>query len=310
VIDVYASAPWYLDHLLPIADALGPDLGVIHRVRPPKVRGHARTRTALVASYGDLRVMRRAGYERFALTQHGAGQSYGNDHPSFPGGRDQGDVELFLVPNQHAAGRWRAVYPRSRIEVVGCPKLDALPGRGPGPGPVVAVSFHWEFRLCPESRSAYAEFAATLPALAEQYRVLGHGHPRRREIGRVWRRMRVEHVPSFADICRRADVYVCDNSSSLFEFAATGRPVVVLNASGYRRDVSHGLRFWDAARVGVNVDRPADLMDGIARALEMRPEDVAARESALDVVYGVRSGSARLAAAAIRSTFGIDTVAA
>jgi hypothetical protein len=310
VIDIYASAPWYLDHLLPIADALGPDLGTIHRTRPLRLRVHARTRTALVASYGDLRVMRRAGYERFALMQHGAGQSYGNDHPSFPGGRDQGDVGLFLAPNEHSADRWRRAYPRTPVAVVGCPKLDYLPARGPGPGPVVAVSFHWEFRLVPESRSAFAEFQASLPVLAEQYRVLGHGHPRRREIGRVWRRMKVEHVPSFADICRRADVYVCDNSSSMFEFAATGRPVVVLNASGYRRDVSHGLRFWDAAGVGVNVDRREDLLAGIERALEMRPEDVAAREAALDVVYGVRAGSAHLAAAAIRSTFGIDTVAA
>jgi hypothetical protein len=310
VIDVYASAPWYLDHLLPIAEALGPDLGTIHRMKPLKLRPHARTRTALVASYGDLRVMRRAGYERFALTQHGAGQSYGNDHPSFPGGRDQGDVDLFLVPNEHAAQRWRAVYPRARVEVVGCPKLDQLPERVPGPGPVVAVSFHWEFRLVPESRSAYQEFAAMLPVLAQRYRMVGHGHPRRREMPRVWRRMKVPHLPSFADVCRQADVYVCDNSSSLFEFAATSRPVVVLNANGYRRDVSHGLRFWDAASVGVNVDRPADLLAGIERALEMRPEDVAAREAALDVVYGVRSGSAQLAAAAIRSTFGIDTVAA
>jgi hypothetical protein len=310
VIDIYASTPWYLDHLQPIADALGPDLGTIHRLRPLKLRPTARTRTALVASYGDLKVVRKAGYDRFALIQHGAGQSYGDTHPSFPGGRDQEDVGLFLVPNEHAADRWRRAYPRTPVAVVGCPKLDHLPSRGPGPGPVVAVSFHWEFRLCPETRSAFAEFVASLPVLAQQYRVLGHGHPRRREIGRVWRRMKVEHVTSFADICRRADVYVCDNSSSMFEFAATGRPVVVLNARGYRRDVSHGLRFWDAASVGVNVDRREDLLAGVERALELRPEDVAAREAALDLVYGVRSGSAQLAAAAIRSTFGIDTVAA
>ena len=310
MIDIYASTAWYLDHLMPIATALGPDLGTIHKLRPLKLRSGARTRAALVASYGDLKVMRKAGYERFALIQHGAGQSYGNDHPSFPGGRDQGDVGLFLVPNEHAAQRWRDVYPRASVAVVGCPKLDDLPARVPGRGPVVAVSFHWEFRLVPETRSAYGEFAQMLPVLAQRYKVVGHGHPRRREMGRVWRRMKVEHLPSFADVCRRADVYVCDNSSSMFEFASTGRPVVVLNAHGYRRDVSHGLRFWDAAGIGVNVDRPGDLLDGIARALEQRPEDVAAREAALDVVYGVRSGSAQLAAAAIRRTFSIDTKAA
>jgi hypothetical protein len=300
VIDIYASTSWYLEHLRPIADALGPDLGVIHRQRPLKLRPEAKTRTALVASYGDLKVVRKAGYQRFALIQHGAGQSYGNDHPSFPGGRGQEDVELFLVPNDHAAQRWREVYPHATVRVVGCPKLDHLPARDEGPGPVVAVSFHWEFRLVPETRSAYPEFAAMLPVIAERYTLLGHGHPRRREMGRVWRRMKVPHVTSFAEICRRADVYVCDNSSSMFEFAATGRPVVVLNASGYRRDVSHGLRFWDAATVGVNVWRRDELMDGIARALESRSDDVAARESALDVVYGHRTEAGERAAAAIR----------
>jgi hypothetical protein len=86
----------------------------------------------------------------------------------------------------------------------------------------------------------------------------------------------------------------------MFEFAATGRPVVVLNAQGYRRDVSHGLRFWDASTVGINVWRRDELMDGIARALESRSDDVAAREEALGVVYGLRTAAGERAAAAIR----------
>jgi hypothetical protein len=60
-------------------------------------------------------------------------------------------------------------------------------------------------------------------------------------------------VASLREVQRRAAVYVCDNSSSMYEFAATGRPVVVLDLPegrikgiGYRRNINHGLRFWDA----------------------------------------------------------------
>ena len=261
-------------------------------------------RVMLVASHGDLRTARAVGYKRLVLMQHGAGQSYGAartpDNPSYPGGRDNRDVGLFLVPNEHAARRWRAAYPRAAVEIVGCPKIETLPAREPGPGPVVALSFHWDFRLCPETLSAFVEYQGSVPELAERFTLIGHGHPRRLELARFYRRLGVEQVASFSEICRRADAYVCDNSSTLFEFAAIGRPVVVLNSRLYRRGAEHGLRFWSAASVGVNVDTRSQLIPAVERALECRPEDVAAREAALDLVYQPRTGSAALAAEAIR----------
>lgn len=306
LVDAYASTPWYLDHLRPIMAALGPLAGQTHTGRKFRARLPNMAPVALVASYGDLTIARHLGYKRFVLTQHGAGQSYGgepkntrSDYPSYPGGRNHSDVGLFLVPNAHAAGRWHAKYPKATVRVVGCPKLDALPAREPGPSPVVAVSFHWEFKLFPETRSAWPEYARPVGELAKSYTLLGHGHPRRTDLRRYWFRTGVEQVRTFDEVCRRADVYVCDNSSTLFEFAATGRPVVVLNSKAYRRDVHHGLRFWDAASVGVQVDSGTQLTAAVARALELRPEDVEARERALDVVYQPRSGSAELAARAI-----------
>ena len=80
---------------------------------------------------------------------------------------------------------------------------------------------------------------------------------------------------------------------------STGRPVIVLNRPEYRREVEHGLRFWEAAGVGVNVDSPADLDAAIVRAVEDPPDVAAAREAALDIVYSPRSGGAAIAAAAI-----------
>ena len=90
-----------------------------------------------------------------------SGMSYAGDRDwahrsSYPGGRGR-DAELFLHPNETSAARDRAAYPDARVEVVGCPKLDTLPAREPGPGPVIAVAFHWDGAM-PELRWAWPRF--------------------------------------------------------------------------------------------------------------------------------------------------------
>jgi glycosyltransferase involved in cell wall biosynthesis len=242
-----------------------------------------------------------AGREMVALGQHGAGQSYSSEHSAYPGGRNQERASLFLVPNRHAEARTRHAYPRARVELVGCPKLDTLPTKERTGEPVVAFSFHWSSStIAPEMVSAWDHYHAAMVAAAKHRRVIGHAHPRQMsKVHRWYRKAGIDIVPSFADVLRRADLYVVDNSSSLFEFAATGRPVVVLNIPTYRREVNHGLRFWDAAGVGVNCDRPADLDDAITEALEDSAATRARREAALDIVYTPRRGGAELAAAAL-----------
>lgn len=303
MIDVYASQPWYVDHLRPVYEALGDHQGDLIQKMDRRHHVIGTKRPILVCSWGDMTTVRRLGYQHIALAQHGAGQSYRAskrpNYPSYPGGTGNEGVSLFLAPNKDCADRWRQAYPRARVETVGCPKLDTLPKRLPGPEPVVAVSFHWNFGMCPETMSVLPEYQSALVPLAKQYKVIGHGHPRRRDLANVYRRTGIEHVPSFADILRRADVYAFDNSSSGFEFAATGRPVVVLNGRSFRRDAHHGLRFWEAAGVGVNVNRPGDLLDGVVRALADGSSDAAERERALDIVYQPRSGGARLMADAV-----------
>jgi len=70
-------------------------------------------------------------------------------------------------------------------------------------------------------------------SLPRKYEVIGHAHPRALlKVAHYYRAARVEVVPDFAEVCRRADLYICDNSSSMFEFAATGRPVVVVIVGG------------------------------------------------------------------------------
>ena len=311
MIDFFASAPWYVDHLAPIWLALPPAqrgrFYVSHKASAAVLEGAHIGRPTMdphpivVASFGDYRVATMCGRSSIALGQHGAGQSYSSDGTAYPGGRGQGQVALFLVPNETAARRTRERYKRTRVEIVGCPKLETLPRKERSGDPVVALSFHWDGpNIAPEMKSAWSFYRSILPALGKRFHVLGHAHPRSVEMLRSWYyRTGIEVVPSFAEILRRADVYAVDNSSSLFEFAATGRPVVVLNTPDYRRNVEHGLRFWAASGVGVNCERPGDLPGSFARAIEDPPEVAAAREAALDIVYQPRTGSAELAAAVL-----------
>jgi glycosyltransferase involved in cell wall biosynthesis len=272
---ILATFPHYADHLAPVAALLPPDLDV-----------------ALVAGHTDVLHARGS---RTVLMQHGAGQSYGTDHRNYPGGKGNDSVGLFLTPNAHSADRWRRAYPRTPVAAVGCPKLETLPDKEPGP-PTVALSFHFDLPLYPETRSALPWYLPALRELAQRFTVIGTGHPRRRDLARVYGKVGIEYVPDFREVCRRADVLAFDNTSVGFEFAATGRPVVVMDAPWYRREIGHGLRFWEASSVGVRVAVPEALAPAIERALELRDDDVRRREEALDIVYAYRTGAARRAA--------------
>lgn len=263
----------------------------------------------LVASYGDIKGARRLGYGPFIFVEHGAGQSYAGArssqgrNASYAGGADRDDVHLFLVPNETCAARWRAAFPQAQVAVVGCAKLDRLPRRIPDGETTVALSWHWPGSgIAPEAGTAIGTFGPVIGALAKRFNLIGHCHPKGdwpTRMAREYRRWGIEFVPDFEDVCRRADLYVCDNSSTLFEFAATGRPVVVLNAREYRKSISHGLRFWEAADVGIQVDDPALLGDAIEEALRDAPERQVAREAALNIVYQPRTNAAAYAVTAI-----------
>lgn len=284
------------------------DAEVLRRSSRPPAANPGPGPAAFVVSIGDTKIARRLGYRRFTFMEHGAGQAYVGQrgpvarHPSYAGGGDREDVELFLVPNEYSAELWRRAYPAAKVQLVGCPRLDELPARIPGPGPVVATSFHWPAHVVPEADTALGHYFGAMPELAAAYQVIGHAHPKGdwpERMAKYYRRWGIEIVREFDDVCRRADVYVCDNSSTLFEFAATGRPVVVLNAPPYRREVHHGLRFWEAADIGIQVDRGEDLVDAVTEAIADPPARRAAREAALELVYPLRTGAAERAAAAI-----------
>lgn len=313
-VDVLASEAHFADHLAAVWSALpksrrGDFMArtksaadrVVERGFRPSFEA-AGDRPVLVASVGDLRAAQRLGRTRIAIMEHGSGQSYGGwpvsaRHSSYAGGKGRDAASLFLHPGPHPAARDAAAYPGARVEVVGSPLLDTLPARVDGPGQVVAVTFHFNSSVAPETMSAFPWARRGIVALMKDYRVIGHGHPRQLDALAPWyKRTGIELVRSFDEVCRRADLLVADNTSALYAFAASGRPVVVLNPPHYRRKINHGLRFWEAASVGIQVSDPGILPWAVERSFLGREEDIAAREAALDLVYAYRTGAAKRAA--------------
>ncbi len=264
----------------------------------------------VVASWKDLEKVRNTRPQ--ILSEHGIGQTYGNSHVSYAGGRGRENVRLFLCPNELVAQKNRRAWPQARIVVIGYPKMDefyTVPRRGfkktEGGSPVVAMSFHWDCTVCPESRSAFGYYQSAVLELAEKYKVIGHAHPRIwNQLSSWYREHGIEAVREFEDILRRADIYCVDNSSTLYEFASLDRPVVVMNAPWYRRTVHHGIRFWEYADIGVNCDRAIDLVDCVKKALQDPVSIRRRRREITDILFPIRDGSAgRRAAEAIVDLF-------
>jgi len=308
LIDFSAGEPQFVDHLAPVYLALPPQYrgdfivmsSLRSRVQAYGIDGLARIdhpeRPIVVCSYGDHKRARRQGRKLIARMEHGAGQSYFGDmrfggNSSYAGGKDCQDASLFLCPNDYSADRWQAAYPNARVEVVGCPKLDDLPAKQDGPL-TVAISWHFNIPLIPETFWTWPYYRSALPVLAERFNLIAHAHPKAMPmIQRYFLRYGVEVVADFADVCKRADLYIADNTSTLFEFASTGRPVVVMNSPDMRRDVHHGGRYWDWATVGLQCERPADLPAIVEQALADPPEVSAERERVLGLVYPYRTGA-------------------
>lgn len=322
-VDLAASHPHYLAHLLPVWRALPPEIrGDAYLAAPIRaslpgslpIENLPQTDNAvLVAGFDDLR---RVGGHAI-LMEHGCGQSYRGDpdnraaagNPAYAGGDGRHGVLAFLCPNEYAAGPNRETYPDALTVVVGSPRLAHLQTIPAAPAaserPVVAFGFHWPVMLAPESGTGWSHWVAALAKLAAsgRYEILGHGHPRAwSDLKAAYTDMGIEPVREFDEVLARAHVYCCDNSSTLFEFAAVRGPVVVLDWPACRPEIEHGLRFWDAADVGPRIIEPAGLSAAVGAALATVPWPGA--EERLARVFPAVADPAAAAVAAILEAVG------
>lgn len=299
--DLAARERHFLDHLTPVWNSLPKELQGQVWVDPSILRYARRLglqasasesvpfggNPTLCASWGDARRTRKAG-RPVVMLEHGAGQSYiGSDLPSYVGAPDRDRVFLVLVPNEQAAQKHVAVHPDIPVEVIGCPKLDTLIQTPAPTGNRVALSHHWDgAKVAPECRSTFPHYKRVYPSLCKTFDMIGHAHPKVwKELNPMMSRMGFDMMLDFQHVVEAASVYVMDNSSTLFEFAALNRPVVVLNAPWYRRDVHHGGRFWDWADVGVQVDDPSDLIPAVRSQLDNPNQFQLNRERIVGEIY-------------------------
>lgn len=314
--DFFASQRNYAEHLLPVWFALPDELrgsfygpaAITHLlasegIHPPQSAPPLDSRPIVVAGWKDS--MRCVG-RPIALLEHGAGQTYLGeiDDPSYAGGRDRGHIGLFLCPSRRVADLNIDRYPDATAAVVGCPKLDrwaSSQSLGEPEIPTVAISFHWNCSLLPETRWAFPAFKDKVLELASRpdLKVIGHGHPR------AWGHLRkfyeangIDAVENFDDVVARADCFVVDNSSALYEAAFADIPVLALDAPWYRRDVEHGLRFWSDIP-GLHISEDEDLVGAVAFTLQDSWTMRQHRREIVKSVYEIGQDAAISAAAAL-----------
>ena len=302
-LDFYASEVHYFDHIIPIWNMLDDKYKGVFNVSldvfEKRKLKHSEFKLdkptdniTLVASYKDYCETK----GKVILIEHGIGHNYGNQHSSYVGGRHKERVVLFL--NQHALSQNTNLlaYPYVANEIIGTPKTDTIHTvdfNYFADKPIVCISFHWDCFVCNNTRSAYYYYKDILSELSQskEFTLIAHGHPRQN-----WTELELLGIKFYSDlndILPIADVYVNDNSSSMYEFALTGKPVIVLNCPLYDRNRDTGIRFWRYI-IGKQVDSPNELKATILSVLK-HDNWIAKRKEILSTLYPYRYKSTQRA---------------
>ena len=325
-IDFYATHIQYLDHILPVWEKL-PERNKgnfyvsykLHKYlekkdieienQNPIINLNSENnaeRLMYCASHINLQNARERYGRKVIYTEHGVGQSYsGIKHKSYIGGERARVVAIF-VPGEKQAAQQEYYYPTIPVYPIGVPKLDKYHAakKKPKNENTVCVSFHWDCQLLPETRSAFIYYKSALAQLAKmdkEYNLVGHGHPNQKSrFEKFYQSIGIPFIDNFFDVIDEASLYVCDSSSTIYEWISLERNVVLLNAPFYRRDVEHGMRFWEHADMGINCNKKKELNDSIIEALN-RPNDFDERRKEIvsDVFATTDGNASQLAADAI-----------
>lgn len=360
-IDFFARRRHFIDHLLPVYDALPlgnrgnfyiPEhldgyaieqgiLPVSHRIAlhpesdndidvlPPGED------PLVVCAYGDMQKAYRANPERtYIMMEHGVGLTPSSKNAGYAGGLGlRRAVDLFLAPNEYIMKKSAGVLDTPQV-VIGTPKLDGLEyevgefftrtehapigkewhykregGREliQGRTPVVCISFHWNgSHVSPEAGNAFEYYKKAIPELHDKgFELIGHCHPKAvEEVLPFYEENEIPYIPDFRQVLKMADVYVNDCSSTMYEFLVTGKPVVILNAPHFRKNVYFGIRFWDYTDVGRVVERPSQLLPAILDTISKPAYHFSQRKRAVRELYPYVGRSAQTAAASILNFLG------
>lgn len=256
----------------------------------------------MVAGFDDIA---RTDAERIVYVEHGAGQTYsdGAYGPNYPGGEHPEKVVAYVCPSKRVAELWA----RPAI-AVGCPALDesGIQHRRVCLGPLkrAHITFHFDARkVCPEARSAREHWIDDLHVLVQwlrnnEFEVSGGRHPKDPLAKAIWRNLQVPLIEDPDQALIGCALMVADNTSLLYEAAALGIPSLVLNAPWYRKDVHHGLRFWDAVPGPMYDDMSEIMQIGHPRTMILSSDVMDMRVEAARYAYGPRPyGTAGIRAA-------------
>lgn len=229
--------------------------------------------TYVVASYGNVRTLSQKGFPiiKFILIEHGAGQTYISDVPGWKRGSFKGSerIKLYLGTNSYCTEAFEENNPLTQCYTIGCPKTDSIKSEVPNLSrPLVVFSWHWDCSSVPETKSGFSYWQGEVLKIHQDdnknFRIAIHGHPRIQDQTILFaRKHNIDFIRTFDSVIKEADIYVVDNSSTIYEFAITTKPVIILNNPFYRRDVNHGLRFWELSDIGLHCNSLRDLRDNI-----------------------------------------------
>lgn len=269
---------------------------------------HPAQSVALVASKTDQLAAQKMGF-MVVRCEHGIGQTYldGDASGSYAGSVMHGSLFAFHAPGHHPYKRQRSAAPHVLAQRVGCPWLDSVPHKmdpKEAAGRPVGFGFHWNNTARPETSRTWDWWLNAIREVATQREVWATCHPR--DYKDFAEQVRQRNIPvnltsDLREMHRRVGVFCADNTSALYLMAALGHPVVVLNHPSYRDYMEHGLRFWDAADVGVQCGDTQDLLEAIEEAEQCNEEDLFYREEALKWVFFRQKGASVVEALLLES---------
>lgn len=301
-IDFYASEQHYFDHIYPIWKELPIEnrgtFFVSEKISTDCIEtkiGFPSNNITLVSSYSDYKMTKK----QVIYMEHGIGNTYSNDSPYYAGGFGKDRVVLFL--NNHILTQNKNIktYPKVKGVIIGTPKCDQIKEKHTDNKQyVICFSFHWDCDVVPETKSAFSFYKDEVIKLSKNkdFKVIFHGHPRNET---VWNKFclenNIERVKNIEEVFERSDLYICDNSSSIYEFILTSKPVIVLNAPWYRKWINHGIRFWNYIP-GPQVNHPNELLNTINKMTQNPKDWLDERNKVIKILYPNLGTASKVAA--------------